>query len=124
MPGTVMAGHVSHEVIWSLDLYPTFKRLAELDQDGTTEKYPLDGTDVWYELRGSPKTHHSNMVRQHLKEPLSERRPIFFYCNTHLMAIRYGNYKVHFKTSPIFKNFTHNPQLEENCPGGKPVDDW
>lgn len=84
----------------------------------------MDGTDVWYELRGSPKTSYSNTIRQQLKEPLSERRPIFFYCNKHLMAVRFGYYKVHFKTSPIFKNFTVNPLLEENCPGGKPVDDW
>lgn len=27
-------------------------------------------------------------------------------------------------TSPIFKNFTIDPKLEENCPEGKPKLDW
>ena len=98
-------------MISSLDLYPTFKRIAELDQVGrrlarcvlipprlqasTRETMPLDGTDVWYELRGSPNLPFTNTVRYQItKEPLSERRPIFFYCNRHLMAVRFGNYKV------------------------------
>ena len=89
------------------------------------EQFPMDGIDVWHELRGSPKLQFTNTVRYQIaKEPLGERRPIFFYCNRNLMAVRFGNYKIHYKTSPIFKNFTVNPNLEENCPGGKPKDDW
>ncbi|KAK0410785.1 hypothetical protein QR680_005321 [Steinernema hermaphroditum] len=144
MPGTVPAGTVSHEVVSSLDLYPTFKKLAE-QGIGTSYRElpqkPLDGVDIWDELTGQHDHRkddwkplyrfwalfgrvHPNDVRSQLTEPYSRKRPIFFYCNQHLMAIRYGDYKVHYKTSPIFKNFTANPNLEEWCPGGKPKDDW
>jgi len=130
MPGTVQAGAVSSEVIWSLDLYPTFKRLAyghgNHHKLGDRDPRVLDGTDVWPELQGySPsRKNNYNDVKHYLNESLSKRRPIYFYCNKHLMAIRYGDHKIHFMTSPIFKNFTEDPKLEEFCPGGKPRDDW
>uniref|UniRef100_A0A914KHC9 Sulfatase N-terminal domain-containing protein n=2 Tax=Meloidogyne incognita TaxID=6306 RepID=A0A914KHC9_MELIC len=104
-----------------------------------TPKRKTDGINIWPELLGfsatssneNQKTTTTNDVRTHIHglalkglPPLSERRPIFFYCNKNLMAIRWGNYKVHYMTSPIFKNFTKDPNLEEFCPDGKPRADW
>jgi arylsulfatase A-like enzyme len=127
MPGTVQKGAVSHEVITSLDLYPTFKKFAYLeDEIPLVESKPLDGVDVWPELMGYSSKGGSpyNDVRHFLNRTLSIRRPLFFYCNRNLMAVRYGNYKIHYMTSLIFKNFSVDPLLNENCPGGKPVRDW
>lgn len=91
-------------------------------QNSTTQlNGRLDGTDIWHELRGSPA---DPAIQRPFLPPLSQRRPIFFYCNKFLMAVRYGDYKVHYMTSLIFKNFSVNPNLQENCPGGKPIDDW
>uniref|UniRef100_A0A914EFA0 Sulfatase N-terminal domain-containing protein n=1 Tax=Acrobeloides nanus TaxID=290746 RepID=A0A914EFA0_9BILA len=130
MPGTVRKGGVSQEVISALDLYPTFKQFAEFDEETRTiESRQLDGVDIWPELKGisasSPGKNY-NDVRHILGEPLSKRRPIFFYCNRNLMAARYGDYKVHFMTSPIFRNFSQESVrlIEEYCPGGKPKADW
>lgn len=103
-----------------------------------TPKRKTDGINIWPELLGFSATSSNenqktttNDVRTHMHglalkglPPLSERRPIFFYCNKNLMAIRWGNYKVHYMTSPIFKNFTKDPNLEEFCPDGKPRADW
>ncbi|KAH7701885.1 CRE-SUL-2 protein [Aphelenchoides avenae] len=128
MPGTVKRGGVSHEVISSLDLFATFKKLAYSDDEieAFADERQLDGAYAWPELLGYSSTHRlfSGDVTVFSEGPLNKRRPIFFYCNKHLMAVRYGDYKVHYMTSLIFKNSSVNPQLEENCPGGKPRRDW
>ncbi|VDL73881.1 unnamed protein product [Nippostrongylus brasiliensis] len=76
---------------------------------------PLDGTNILEELWGTNE------------EPagyLGRRRPIIYYCNTKLMAVRIGNIKVHYRTSPIFLNDTTDPNLSYFCPNGKPRSDW
>ncbi|EYC01518.1 hypothetical protein Y032_0106g3738 [Ancylostoma ceylanicum] len=113
-PGTVKAGRVSHEVISSMDLYRTFRDLQNCPQQPKPQLH-LDGTNILEELYGNSK------------EPpgyLGKRRPIFYYCNSNLMAIRIGDYKIHYKTTPIFLNDTVDPNLSYFCPNGKPRADW
>ncbi|EPB78438.1 arylsulfatase [Ancylostoma ceylanicum] len=119
-PGTVKAGRVSHEVISSMDLYRTFRDMQNCPQQSKPQLY-LDGTNILEELYG---------VSKELPGYLGKRRPIFYYCNSNLMAIRIGDYKVttdlniHYKTSPIFLNDTVDPNLSYFCPNGKPRADW
>ncbi|CCD68311.1 Sulfatase N-terminal domain-containing protein [Caenorhabditis elegans] len=74
-----------------------------------------DGIDISDELRGESED---------VEGSLGKARPIIYYCNTHLMAIRMGDYKVHYKTSPIFFNNSVDPNLDYFCPNGKPKSDW
>ncbi|KAH7704149.1 CRE-SUL-2 protein [Aphelenchoides avenae] len=125
MPGTVKKGAVSHEIIWALDLFPTFKKLAYIDESEATVpvKSPLDGVDAWNELKGgrSAPVKSFEDIEEATTNKRVANRPIFYYCNKNLMAVRYGKYKVHYITMPIFQE---NRVFEESCPGGKPQEDW
>ncbi|KAJ1373234.1 Sulfatase, variant 2 [Parelaphostrongylus tenuis] len=112
-PGTVKAGRVSNEVISSMDLYATFRDMQQCSL--LQEQLPLDGTNILDELWG---------ISQEAPGYLGRRRPIIYYCNTKLMAIRFGNIKIHYRTSPIFYNDTVDPNLSYFCPDGKPRADW
>uniref|UniRef100_A0A0N5BLL6 Sulfatase domain-containing protein n=1 Tax=Strongyloides papillosus TaxID=174720 RepID=A0A0N5BLL6_STREA len=128
MPGTIPPGTASDKVISAMDFYPTFSAIS-----GTSKKIndiinsQLDGINIWQELIGKRSNKHNiyNNTEDfnYLKE-LSYKRPIFFYCNKHLMAIRRGDFKIHYKTSPIFLNSTEDKNLEDYCPNGKPKKDW
>ncbi|KAL6742406.1 hypothetical protein Aduo_015559 [Ancylostoma duodenale] len=113
-PGTIKAGRVSNEVISSMDLYRTFRDMQNCPFQ-MKPQLPLDGTNIMDELLG---------VSDESPGYLGRRRPIIYYCNTKLMAIRVGNIKVHYKTSPIFLNDSVDPNLSYFCPNGKPRADW
>lgn len=99
MPGTIFPGKVSHEVISAMDLYPTFERIASnpaarnpfYSPPKNTETRTMDGIDIWPQLLGFSS--EDKLPNQSLT-PLIDRRPIFFYCNEKLLAIRTGKYKV------------------------------
>uniref|UniRef100_A0A0N5AYY6 Sulfatase domain-containing protein n=1 Tax=Syphacia muris TaxID=451379 RepID=A0A0N5AYY6_9BILA len=123
MPGTVKSGITSHEVISSMDLFPTFEFLASGGKSNSSSRRNriFDGVNIWEELKGKMSSQKLTKKGENL---LSKIRPIFYYCNEHLMAIRYGQYKIHFKTSPIFKNTSADMYYDTYCPNGKPIDDW
>lgn len=77
-PGKVPPGTVCREVVTSMDLFPTFAKLAgaELPEDRT-----IDGKDVWPILAGEPGA----------KSP---HEAFYYYCFTHLQAVRSGRFKL------------------------------
>ncbi len=77
-PGRVPAGRVCREMVLSMDLVPTFARLAGAP---LPEGYELDGKDVWPILAGRPgaKTPHE---------------AFFYYKGRRIEAVRSGPWKV------------------------------
>jgi len=76
-PGHVPAGRTSREIATTLDLLPTFARLAgaRVPDDRT-----IDGMDLSDFLLGRSET--------------SPRDRVYFYCYTHLQAVRVGRWKL------------------------------
>lgn len=109
MPGTVPAGAVSSAILSTLDLVPTLHKWI-LKQDPPAN-ITFDGTDVIDHLLGE---------RLDSALDIAQSRPLFFYCNQHLMAVRYRQYKIHFKTSLFFSD----AQVKDDCVDGVPKGDW
>ena len=78
-PGQIPAGTVCRELSATMDLLPTFARLAgaEVPQDRI-----IDGRDIWPLMSGQPgaKTPHE---------------AYFYYWGKHLQAVRSGKWKLH-----------------------------
>ena len=96
--GKIKPGQVCREIASTLDLLPTAVSLAggKLKQDRIYDGYDLSGL-----LTGGEK---------------SPREEMFYYRGTKLMAVRYKEFKAHFKTQsaygPDSKKITdHNPPL-------------
>ncbi len=77
-PGKIPAGTTSDEVVATIDLLPTFARLSGAKlPDGRI----LDGKDIWPLMSGEPGA----------KSP---HDAFYYYCFTHLQAVRSGRWKL------------------------------
>ena len=77
-PGRIPAGKVSGELVTTMDVLPTFAKLA-----GATlpDDRVLDGRDAWPILSSQP-------------DAKSPHEAYYFYCYTHLQAVRSGRWKL------------------------------
>jgi arylsulfatase A-like enzyme len=94
-PGRIPAGVVQREVAATLDVLPTFARLAGAPLPPVT----LDGVDISPLLLGKGRV---------------ERDAFFYYRGDELFAARQGEWKAHFITRSGYgpdKPETHNPPL-------------
>jgi arylsulfatase A-like enzyme len=97
MPGRIPAGSVRGEPTMTIDLFPTFARLAEAE---VPSDRVIDGKDIWAVMSSTPGA----------KAP---HEALFFYWGRHLQAVRSGIWKLHF---------AHDyPQPETPGADGKPA---
>lgn len=78
-PKHIPAGLVDNQLVTSMDLFPTFVKLAGGDMPADRR---IDGKDVWPILSGTPGA-------------ASPHESFFYYCRTQLRAVRSGNWKLH-----------------------------
>lgn len=78
-PGTVPAGHVSDELVTSMDLLPTLAKLADT---GPPQDRVIDGKDVWPILSGQA-------------DARSPHDRFYYYRISQLQAVRSGKWKLH-----------------------------
>ncbi|XP_064621984.1 arylsulfatase-like [Lineus longissimus] len=97
-PGKIKPASVSHDVISTMDIFPTILELAGAKEQDQL----LDGqsiTDILFE-----KGHKSHEI-------------LFYHLERDVLAVRYNNFKIHFKAAglPTEKFIKHF------CPGGFPT---
>ena len=77
-PGHIPPGRVSDELVATMDILPTFAALAGAK---VPDDRVIDGKNIWPVLSGQPGA----------KSP---HEAFFFYCYTHLQAVRSGKWKL------------------------------
>ncbi|MFW5645268.1 MAG: sulfatase [Bacteroidota bacterium] len=90
---------VVHEMASTLDFFPTFCSLTDIEMPSDRE---FDGFDL------------TNVI---LNNAESERQIIYYYRGSEIYAIRYGSYKAHFFTKDEYYEgelFKHDPPLLYN----------
>ncbi len=100
-PGRIPAGSACEEMALSMDLAPTFARLAGA---AMPEARIIDGKDIWPLLAGEPgaKTPHE---------------AFFYYKSWGLEAVRSGDWKLRFKKTPAKKGDVGEPMPPAVVPG-------
>lgn len=78
-PGQIPAGTVSSELMTTMDLLPTFARLAGADIPADRV---IDGKDIWPALAGKAQSPHE---------------AFFYFSRSELKAVRSGKWKLHLK---------------------------
>lgn len=79
-PGKIPAGTTCREMAWTMDLLPTFARLAGTNAPADRI---IDGRDIWPLMSGQAGA----------KSP---HEAFYYYWNRELQAVRGGNWKLHF----------------------------
>ncbi|MGE3808882.1 MAG: sulfatase [Gemmataceae bacterium] len=92
-PGQIPAGKVCNELAATIDVLPTFARLAGAEQP----RNKIDGLDIWPLLSGQ-------------QDAMTPHEAYYFYWGRHLQAIRSGKWKLHFP---------HDYRTLAGKPGGK-----
>ncbi|XP_072025590.1 arylsulfatase-like [Amphiura filiformis] len=95
-PGHISPGIVSSTVISQMDLFPTLVTMVggEVPIDRK-----IDGLNMLSHL---PLNISSADDMETTPKPTElDIRPLFFYCNDNLFAVRYGAFKIHYQTMPV-----------------------
>ena len=95
-PGQIPAGETNNEMMTTMDLLPTFARLAgaELPEDRV-----LDGADIWPVLQGEEKSPHEAFFYHRLEE---------------LQAVRSGIWKLHVSEGKAVSLFDLENDISES----------
>ena len=98
-PPVISKPRVSDAVVSTMDILPTFAELAgaDLPQDRLLDG--LSFTDVLFQTKSSA---------------FSQRNLIYFVCQNMLMAVRYKDYKIHYRVLPELTR----EELAERCKDG------
>lgn len=114
-PGTLAPGQVSTQVVSTMDVYPTLVHLAggQMPTDRHIDGHAIPAI-IGQNLRENKSQQRGGF--QNETETETERGVLFFYCNAQLMAVRYMQYKFHYRTKRLYSQ----RELNDNCEGGVP----